>query len=327
MRGARRLSLAVMLAALASACGGGSPGGPTPTPTPTAEPGNAVTVVVYYDENGNRRRDGDERARVPGVSVEISGLRGETAVLTGRAVVNGVPAGQHTATIDAATLPPFYSAGPARPVSVPGGSEVELAAMLRIGNNRPNVYMAFGDSITAGDGSSDGNGYPTWLEQRLRGYFGRGSVINRGATATRSTEGVGRIQRNLGLTNPAYTLILYGTNDWVECQGAVPCITIDSLRAIVQTVRGYDSLPVLATIIPANPTRTPPERNEWVRNMNELVRELAVEEGAALADLEAAFLRQPDLASLFSDHVHPNDQGYQLMAAEFFRAIAGTDGT
>jgi acyl-CoA thioesterase I len=324
MRGARRLSLAVVLAAL-GACGGDSPTAPAPTPTP--EPGNPVTVVVFYDEDGNRQRDGNERARVPGVSVEVSGHSGETAVLTGRAVVNGVPAGQHTATIDPATLPPFYSAGPARPVSVPTGNEVELAAMLRIGNNRPNVYMAFGDSITAGDGSSDLNGYPTWLEQRLRAYFGRGSVINRGASATRSTEGVGRIQRNLGLTNPAYTLILYGTNDWVECQGAVPCITIDSLRAIVQTVRDYDSLPVLATIIPANPTRTPPERNEWVSNMNELVRELAADEGAALADLEAAFLRQPDLASLFSDHVHPNDLGYQVMADEFLRAIAGTDGT
>jgi lysophospholipase L1-like esterase len=107
----------------------------------------------------------------------------------------------------------------------------------------------------------------------------------------------------------------------------VPCITIDSLRAIVRTVRDFDSLPVLATIPPANPDRTPPERNEWVRSMNELVRQLAADEGAALADVEAAFLRQPDLAALFFDHVHPNDQGYEVMAAAFFQAIAGTDGT
>jgi lysophospholipase L1-like esterase len=322
---AARLSAVLLLAALGAVCGGDSPSGPGPAPS--SEPGNPVAVVVFYDEDGNRQSDGDERARVPGVSVDVAGHRGETAVLTGRAVVSGVPAGQHSAAIDAATLPPFYRAGPARPVSVPSSSEVELAATLSIGNNRANFYMAFGDSITAGDGSSDGNGYPTWLEQRLRGHFGRGTVINRGATATRSTEGVGRIQRNLGLTHPAYTLILYGTNDWVECRGAVPCITIDSLRSIVRTVRDFDSLPVLATIIPANPERTPPERNEWVSSMNELVRQLAADEGAALADLEAAFLQQPDLAALFSDHVHPNDQGYQVMAAAFFQAIAGTDGT
>jgi lysophospholipase L1-like esterase len=322
MPGARRLAAAAaLLSALATSCGDGSP--TAPGPTPTTEPGHTVAVVVYYDENGNGQLEGNERARVPGVSVEVAGRRAETEPQTGRADVSGVPAGQQTAVIDAPTLPPFYRAGPSRPVSVPGGPPVELAATLRIGGNRPNSYMAFGDSITAGDGSSDGNGYPTPLERRLREHFARGTVINRGATSTRSTEGVERIMRNLSLFAPAYTLILYGTNDWVECQGAVPCITIDSLRTIVQTVRDVSSLPVLATIIPANPAQTPDARNQWVASMNALIRELAEQEGAVLADLEAAFLREGDLTSLFSDHVHPNDRGYQVMADEFFRALAG----
>jgi acyl-CoA thioesterase-1 len=316
----RRFVAAALLAGFAPACGD-SPTGPEPGPT--AEPGNPVNVVVYYDEDGNRRLDGNERARVPGVSVDVAGRQAQTAPLTGRAVVNGVPAGQQNAAIDAASLPPFYRAGPTRPVSVPSSAEVELSATLSIGNNRPNVYMAFGDSITAGDGSSDGNGYPTPLEQLLRGHFARASVINRGATSTRSTEGVERIQRNLSLTTPAYTLILYGTNDWVECKGAVPCITIDSLRTIVETVKDVGSLPVLATIIPANPDRNAADRNQWVHDINLLVRDLAADEGAVLADLEAAFLREPNLASLYSDHVHPNDRGYQVMAGEFFRAITG----
>ena len=48
---------------------------------------------------------------------------------------------------------------------------------------------------------------------------------------------------------------------------------------------------------------------------------MARKEGAALADLEAAFLDQDDLTQLFSDHIHPNDRGYQIMAHEFFKAI------
>jgi lysophospholipase L1-like esterase len=80
---------------------------------------------------------------------------------------------------------------------------------------------------------------------------------------------------------------------------------------------------VLATIIPANPDMNPAARNEWVKAMNVLVRGLAADEGVPLADLEAAFLRQPNLASLFSDHVHPNDIGYQIIALEFFRAVTG----
>lgn len=285
-----------------------------------------MNVVVYYDEDGDGRLEGGERGRIPDVSVDVGGARSATAKLTGRAAVGGVPEGPQTAAIDASTLPPFYQAGGAASLTVPTTQDVLLAATLRIGGNRPNTYMAFGDSITLGDGSSDGNGYPTPLERMLRAHFGRGSVINRGGSGTRSTEGVQRIARNLGLTSPAYTLILYGTNDWVECKGAIPCITIDSLRTIIETVKDVRSLPVLGTIIPVNPDSNPPERNEWVKGMNELIRDLASDEGAALADLEAAFLRESDLASLFSDHVHPNDSGYEIMAEEFFRAISGGAG-
>ena len=58
-----------------------------------------------------------------------------------------------------------------------------------------------------------------------------------------------------------------------------------------------------------------------------LIRDLAASEGALLVDLEAAFLREPDLSSLFADHVHPNDRGYKIMADEFFRAITRPRGT
>ena len=34
-------------------------------------------------------------------------------------------------------------------------------------SRRPNVYMAFGDSLTVGEGSSDGEGYRGRLDQQL----------------------------------------------------------------------------------------------------------------------------------------------------------------
>jgi len=57
------------------------------------------------------------------------------------------------------------------------------------------------------------------------------------------------------------------------------------------------------------------------RTPEPVYRALAAAEGALLVDLEAAFRREPDLASLFHDHVHPNDRGHRLMADEFFRTI------
>lgn len=314
-------SFALALALLLSSCGGGSPVGPGPTPTPSPPPGDVhtVTVVVYYDENQNGVLDPGDRARVPSVTVAIAGRTAQTEKTTGRAVVSGVPAGLQTVSVQ--STPPFYAAGLPVSIAVPTSADVDVALSLPIGSNRPNTYMAFGDSITIGDGSKDGLGYRGRLEAELDEHFGRAAVINAGAEATRSTEGAERIGRNLRLYRPAYNLIHYGTNDWNECKGAVPCVTIDSLRAIVESTKAAQTLPVLATIIPANPDLNPSARNEWVSQIDELIRPLARDEGALLVDLEAAFLREPDLTQLYADHVHPNDRGYRIMADEFFRAI------
>jgi lysophospholipase L1-like esterase len=227
-------------------------------------------------------------------------------------------------------LPPFYAAPAPVPATVPqpDGTDVMVPLTLAIGNNVPNTYMGFGDSITAGEGSSDDAGYRDRLAAKLGQHFGRATVINQGIAGTRSNFGAGRIDGSLIDQRPAYTLILYGTNDWNqnECKTAFPCFTLASLRQMVLAARYFDSLPVLATIPPCNvgfDERATPERNEFYFKMNELIRPMAREEGAVLVDLEAAFLREPDLASLFVDHIHPSDAGYEIIASEFFAAISG----
>jgi lysophospholipase L1-like esterase len=317
----KRLALAV-LAACAAGCGG-SPAGPGGGPTPA--PGFEVAVVVYYDENGDGALGAAEGARVPGVEVDVAGRTARTEPASGRAVVRGVPAGVHPVTIRTASLPPFYAAGAAASVTVPqpAGQEVHLAATLPIGSNRPNTYMAFGDSITLGFGSSDGNGYRLLLQDALRGHFGRGEVLNRGDDGTQADEGASRIGRGLRSLRPAYTLTMYGTNDWnnLDCRTDFPCDVIESLATIVAACQDADSLPVLATIPPANPALEGPERNEWVARLNDEIRALARSSGARLAEVEGAFRAQADLASLYSDRVHPNDRGYAVMAEALFDAI------
>jgi lysophospholipase L1-like esterase len=316
-----RLTTAAALAGL-SACGGsGGMTGP-------GSDGDVYDVVatVFYDQNGNGMMDSDEGTRIPNATVEIAGRSGRSEKGSGRVVISGVPTGMYTLTVR--SLPPFYQAGAPVAVQVPQpmGQELRLPVTLPVAGNRANTYMAFGDSITVGDGSSDGNGYRDRLQVILREDFGSGLVLDRGAEGTNSAEGAERIDRGLRALKPAFTLTLYGTNDWntSECQASAPCFTIDSLRAIVRSVRNAGSHPFLATIIPGNPqdARVPPERNAWVHAEDDLIRGLAREEGAVLVDLEAAFLREPDLSSLFDDHVHPNDKGYTIMANEFARAIS-----
>jgi lysophospholipase L1-like esterase len=295
-----------------------------PTPTPGVAT-HDVAVVVFYDENGNGSIDGNERVRLPDVQVEASGRTARTEPTSGRAILS-VPDGAAMITIRADSLPRYFV--PPAPVSVvvppPAGSEVRLGVTLDIGGNRPNRYMAFGDSITVGDGSSDGSGYRGRLQSALQSTLGDGNVVNEGIEGTRSNSGALRLPGVVAIRRPAYTLILYGTNDWNECRGGVPCYTIDSLRSMILTVKGASSLPVLATIIPANPNfprLVPPERNVWVHAIDELVRGLGREQDVPVADLEAQFLKQPVLTALFADHVHPNDMGYELIEEEFLRAI------
>jgi lysophospholipase L1-like esterase len=325
----RRLAFLVLSQLSLVACGGS--GGPPPGPTPPPVATYSVTAVVFYDENGNGLLDPNEVVRLPQVEVVVQGLASaKTAPGTGQAVVMGVPAGSQSVAIRTESLPFFFIPGSPVTVPVPQNGVVNLPVVLPIGSNQPNVYMAFGDSITTGLGSSDNNGYRIRLQNLLGPYLGRAQVLNEGKDGTFSFDGADRIPGRLFRDRPAYTLILYGTNDWNEqsCQvGPISgCFTLDSLRQIVDQVKASGSLPVLATLIPVNPALNPIERNQWIAQINGGIKSMAFQEGALVADLNTAFLAQGgDLSRFFADgplgDVHPNDTGYDLIAQGFFKAL------
>jgi lysophospholipase L1-like esterase len=329
MRAIRLLALAV----LASGCGSGpsGPDGPPPSPTPTpAVPTFPVPGVVYYDENGNGALDAGEDARIPGVVVGFDVARA-TSASEGRFIVGGVPQGTRTAEVQPASLPPFFVAPALPALAVPPPQPFELGVPLRlpIGNNRPHTYLAFGDSITQGDGSRRREGYRRRLETLLANHWGPNArVIDDGVSATRSDDGADRIEASLRAARPAYTLVLYGTNDWnsSSCRRAADCFTERSVRSMIRSIRAAGSLPVIGTVPPVNPAftdRFAEGRNGFVAETNLVLRPLIRAEGGVVADVHAAMIRAGGnhLDELFSDHVHPNDDGYAVIADEFFRAI------
>jgi lysophospholipase L1-like esterase len=318
----RLRSAACLIAVLAAACGAS----PSPSPGDPTEPTYTVTALVYYDENGNGQLDAAEAARVPGAEVVVGSSSGRSAPGSGQALVSGVRAGTQAVGLRLESLPFFFVPGASVSIDVPTPAEVRLGVTLPIGDNFPNVYLGVGDSITAGQGSTDGQGYVLKLQNLLAPHFARAQVVEEGRTGGAfSIRGAQTIATSLGRQRPAYTLIHYGTNDWNDqgCQPRPPaeCFTIDSFRTMVFEVKHHSSLPVLATIIPANPAIESTARNAWIDGMNILIKALAREEGALIADLNAAFRAEPSLPALFDDHVHPNDRGYEVMAQGFFRAI------
>lgn len=319
-----------MVALPAGGCGSSS-SGPT-GPGPTTAPGFGVNGFVYYDENGNGTLDATEAVRLPGTTVAIAGRTGR-AEAGGVFTVAGVPAGTQSAQAEPTSLPPYYVPGEAVPVNVPPttGTEVAVPVVLSIGSNRANRYMAFGDSITSGVGGG-GFDYPGLLAADLRAYWGEATVVNAGVPGTKSYQGEGRLTRELGTHRPAFTLLLYGTNDWNDgpCRYDFVCETVSSLRSMILQARDAGSNPILGTIPPANPAfvdRGATERNVWVERMNDLLRTMAREEGVVIAEVHGDLVDQPSLRDLFFDHVHPNEDGYHIIARSWWNAITSPAAT
>lgn len=184
--------------------------------------------------------------------------------------------------------------------------------------------MAFGDSITTGEGSSDEAGYRGRLEAGLQARFGRGEVVNEGTPGADSRRGLRSIAAALLRHRPAATLILLGTNDWAD-QPRAPVSTANSLRRIVREVKAHQSTAFVATIPPANMGAdggVADARNEWVSRANVLIRTMARDEGAMLVDVHAALVAAGPLPALFADGLHPNDAGYAVIAAAFLEVLA-----
>jgi hypothetical protein len=253
-----------------SACGGGgSPSGPSnptppqPTPTPTPTPGHTVSARVFYDQNANGVLDDNEPVRIPSVSVSLGGRTG-VSEHGGQVTVNDVPGGSHQAEIIEESLPPYFVSNDLPMVEVPqaAGAETVLPLTLPIGPNRANLYMAFGDSISSGLGSSSGEGYLPIMGTAITDHWGRAEISNQGVPGSRSNQGLDRIGQSLGRVRPAFTLILYGTNDWnrLECKDdRFPCYTIDALRGMIGAVRSEPcAMPKVRQSSAPFPRSTPP---------------------------------------------------------------------
>jgi lysophospholipase L1-like esterase len=319
-----RAPVLILIAAAAAACGGGS--SPTDGGSPTPVPGSPVSGFVYYDENANGTADPTETVRLPSVGVTVGGVAASTTA-GGQFSLPSVPNGSQTAQARPDALPAYFTPGTPVSVTGPATGDVAVPAVLALGPRaKANVYLAFGDSITWGQGSADGSGYVDELQADLRAFWGKATVVKDGVPGTKSDKWESRLGVSLNTYRPAYVLILYGTNDWndPECRDTPPCYTVEALRSMVLQTRDAGAFPVVGTIPPVNPSytdRDPAARNDWVKGMNDLVRAMAKQQGAPVADVHAEFLKQASLPALFTDYLHPNDAGFRVISSSFFAAI------
>ncbi len=194
------------------------------------------------------------------------------------------------------------------------------------------IYVAFGDSITAGVGDStpQPSGYPMRLQTLLRNAGSDATVVNAGQGGEDTTQGITRIDSVLAANPGASVLLLMeGTND--ISRG----ISIETTRfnlsqmAEKAAARGMDT--VHATMIPRYPAAKVDAANVTNQQLVQRVRDLAGANHRELVDNFYVFGIQANLFQHFYSTIqpdpvgHPNAAGYDLMAGTFFDVLSGAD--
>ncbi len=156
------------------------------------------------------------------------------------------------------------------------------------------AWVAFGDSLTEGYGSSPGHDYPTLLSQRL------GIVItNFGRSGDTTSNGLKRLEEVARL-QPRVVLLCLGGND--SLNGEPHQQTFANLAAIIDRLHRAGSFVVLIGVHSASLR----DRNE--EHFARLAKEKRV---FYVPNLLKGVLFKP---VYMSDAIHPNDEGYNRVA-------------
>jgi lysophospholipase L1-like esterase len=165
-----------------------------------------------------------------------------------------------------------------------------------------SVVLAFGDSLTFGTGASENESYPAQLAQ-LSGW----RVVREGVPGEVSAVGLERLPGALDEHRPRLLLLCHGGNDFLQRLPKEKAA--ENLRAMVRLARSRGIDVLLIGTPDFGFTLTP------AAFYAEIAKEFRIPyEDEVLGKI----LRD---GSLKSDQVHPNAQGYRLMAERIFQRL------
>jgi acyl-CoA thioesterase-1 len=161
------------------------------------------------------------------------------------------------------------------------------------------VILAFGDSLTRGNGAPDNESYPAVL-QRLSGR----RVINAGVSGELSAQGLKRLPALLDKYHPDLLILCHGGNDILRRKDINRMA--DNVRRMIRLAETRH-IPVILLGIP---------RPGLFLSAAPVYGDIAESTGSLyLADLIPDILGD---RSLKSDSVHPNGSGYRRMAETIY---------
>lgn len=164
------------------------------------------------------------------------------------------------------------------------------------------VILAFGDSLTAGNGTTKEFSYPSVLS-KLTGK----TVINAGIPGETTTQGLKRLASVLEKTKPDFMILLEGGNDFLRNKKTSE--TERNLSAMIHQAQSQQ-IQLLLIGVPAK---------SLFSDSHEIYHRLAEKHDVVLEDeIIADLLRSP---SMKSDAIHFNKAGYQKMAETIYELL------
>ena len=333
----RLRAVALVLAVLTAGCGDDTPTAPTPT-----TPGTIAVALLSCPPSV-------ERQSVDALPVTIS---------WDPPTVAGIP-------VDKGSCSPV--SGSAFPIGtsmvICTADQTSLASScsfsITITPPAPTLrftrFMAFGDSITAGEvgdsvlppgvtareilarlravrgrpipGTSNAvqplNAYPAQLHNLLTSAYATQliSVANEGLSGERASEGVSRLTASLLAGQPEVLMLFEGFNDIDDTPNNVASIAAD-LRSMALNAQGRGVEVLLATLTPVTDAReeSNPGTRATIIALNTEIRGMAAALGlGGVVDLYAALDGVP--GTIGADGFHPTVTGYRQMATFFFAEI------
>ncbi|MBI1353329.1 MAG: hypothetical protein GC160_03205 [Acidobacteria bacterium] len=182
-----------------------------------------------------------------------------------------------------------------------------------------NRVVFLGDSITDG-----------W---ELNQYFPSERYINRGISGQITGQMLGRLQADVIALDPKAMVLLGGTNDLAR--GVDLEIIRNNITMIADLAEAHGVHPILASILPVSDYhqdqdprfhRTTDRRPEDIRALNDWLRGFCHSRGYDYLDYFAATVDDKGYlkAELADDGLHPNTEGYKVMAPLAQQAIKET---
>lgn len=189
-------------------------------------------------------------------------------------------------------------------------------------------FVGFGDSITYGyvDRTPQPElGYIPRLQLLVNSQiFDDGIVISEGIPGEKTYEAIERFEQVIITDKGKYLLFHEGTNDTIHAKDIPVSSTIFNISYMMDKALEYDIQPILSTIIPRDPNDYRTQRERGIA-ISEGIRSIAIEKNIPLIDFWDIFDNYPEsdggYYSLTSDHVHPSEKGYQLMAEEWLESL------